>query len=257
MTVIPGHPVEEMLKRRGFEIQIKNPTQYLFFPPSVSGETEDALYRMLRRYSFRIFMRDVIKKKESFSVTDLTRYTGEEVAAEYIEFLLGLRLVKENGPGLYSLKAKEVFSFGDTLEWLAAKIFERELSSPALWGLRLKGAEAGGDYDCVASVEGRLVYVEAKSSPPKNVEEAEVAAFLKRAEALKPSAAIFLEDTMLRMKDKIVPIFESLAAGKDVKRVESETFSIEDKVFITNSGRDIGANIALCVRRVLERDGFW
>ncbi len=257
MTAIPCHPVEEMLKRRGFEIQIKNPTQYLFFPPSVSGEAEDALYLMLRRYSFRIFMRDVIKNKESFSLPDLTRYTGMALANEYIESLLGLRLIEENGPGLYRLKAKEVFSFGDTLEWLVAKIFERELSSHALWGLCLKGAEAGGDYDCVASVEGRLVYVEAKSSPPKNVEEAEVAAFLKRAEALKPYGAIFLEDTMLRMKDKIVPIFESLVEGRDVKRVESETFSVEDKVFITNSGRDIAANIALCVRRLLERDGFW
>lgn len=256
MAVIPIHPVEEMLKRRGFEVQLKNPRDYLFFPDAPE-EAEDLLYGMLRRYSFRICIRDIIRKKESFSLADLTRYTYEEVAAGYIDFLLGLNLIEPKGSGSYRLRAKKIFSFGDTLEWLVAKIFEKELASPALWGLRLKGAEAGGDYDCIASVEGRLVYVEAKSSPPKNIEEAEVAAFLKRAEALKPFGAIFLEDTMLRMKDKIVPFFESLAGKREVKRVESETFSIEDKVFITNSGRDIAANIGLCVRRLLEPDGFW
>lgn len=256
MTALSSHPVEEMLKRRGFEVQLKNPREYLFFPEA-SGEAEDLLYGMLRKYSFRIFVRDIIKRKGSFALADLTRYTGEEAAAGYAEFLLGLKLIEPKGSGLYRLKAEAVFSFGDTLEWLVAKIFEREFASPALWGLRLKGVEAGGDYDCIASVEGRLIYVEAKSSPPKNVEEAEVAAFLRRAEALKPSAAIFLEDTMLRMKDKIVPMFEALVGDREVKRVESETFSIGDKVFITNSGRDMAANMGLCLRHVLSPEGAW
>lgn len=256
MTALSGHPVEDMLKRRGFEVQLRNPREYLFFPDATE-EVEDLLYGMLRRYSFRIFIRDVIKKKESFSAGDLTRYTGQELAGEYLGFLMGLKLIEENGPSSYRLKAREIFSFGDTLEWLVARIFEREFASPALWGLRLKGAEAGGDYDCIASVEGRLVYVETKSSPPKNIEEAEVSAFLKRAEALKPYGAIFLEDTMLRMKDKIVPFFEGLVEGREVKRVESETFSIDDKVFITNSGRDIAANLGLCVRHMLSPEGFW
>ncbi len=245
-----------MLKRRGFEVILSNPTEYLFFPPDLDSVFEDELYEMLKKYSFRIFIRDVIKNRKAFGAGDLLKYSTRQWVETYIDFLLKRGVIAESSPGRYRLKSEAVFSFGDTLEWFVANVFEREFSSPALWGVRLKGVSSGGDYDVIASVEGGLVYVEVKSSPPKNVEEAEVAAFIKRAEALSPSIAIFLEDTRLRMKDKIVPFFESLLKGKEVKGLQGETFSIDDKVFIINSRPDMVSNLGYCVRRRLHKR-FW
>ncbi|MBI5642253.1 MAG: hypothetical protein HY954_02135 [Deltaproteobacteria bacterium] len=246
-----------MLKRRGFPVLGANPTEYLFFPPDLDKPFEDELYEMLKKYSFRIFIRDVIKKRHSFEAGDLLKYSTKEWVGRYIDFLHKRGVITSEGGESYSLKAEAVFSFGDTLEWFIANVFEREFSSPALWGVRLGGTSSGGDYDVIASIEGRLAYVEVKSSPPKNVEEAEVLAFLKRTEELSPSTAIFIEDTRLRMGDKIVPFFESLLPGREVERVAAETFTIEDKVFIINSMPDIISNIGLCIKRSLKTGPFW
>ncbi len=250
-----------MLKRRGFRVLSYDPTGNLFFPHTKldDGVFGDAVYEMLKKYSFRIFIRDVIKKRKGFAARDLLKYSTLEWVERYIAFLLERGVIDETGEGQYKLRSGTVSSFGDTLEWFVASVFEREFVSPALWGVRLGDTDAGGDYDVIADVEGALVYAEVKSSPPKNIEELEVAAFLKRAETLKPAIAVFLEDTRLRMADKIVPFFENAvrARGLTVKRLRDETFSIEDKVFITNSFPDIVANIGLCVERHLAARGFW
>ena len=65
----------------------------------------------------------------------------------------------------------------------------------------------GGDYDVLGRLDGALVYLEVKSSPPKQVYDSEVRAFLDRVEDLAPDLAVFLMDTELRMKDKLVPMF--------------------------------------------------
>ncbi len=252
-------PVTMMLRRRGFRVLLANPTQYLIFPPEYDSTFEEELYELLKKYSFRIFIRDVIKKRRSLGVEDLLKYSTREWVEKYLEFLLKKGVVERMEGERFRLMAESVFSFGDTLEWFVARIFEKEFGSPSLWGVRLEGAEAGGDYDVVADMEGRLVYVEVKSSPPKNVEEVEVVSFIKRVEALVPSMAVFLEDTKLRMKDKIVPFFESVAdkKGLRVERLRDEIFSIKDKVYITNSSPDIIGNLAFCIQHHLTAGGFW
>lgn len=257
--LIGNDPISAMLKRRGFPVLLKNPTEYLFFPPDLDKPFEDELYQMLKKYSFRIFIRDVIKNRKSFSAEDLLKYTTREWVEKYTAFLLERGVIDAIGEGLYKLRSEAVFSFGDTLEWFVANAFEREFSSPSIWGVRLGNVPVGGDYDVIADVEGGLVYVELKSSPPKNVEAVDIEAFLKRVAALKPSLAIFLEDTTLRMKDKIVPLFEAALEGRGlpVRRVQNETFSIGDKVFITNSDPDIIGNIGLCLKLHLSHEEFW
>lgn len=251
--------VDAMLKRRGFELISANPKEKLVFPPDWDEAFEGELYKMLKKYSFRIFIRDVIKLRKSFGVDDLLKYSTKEWVERYVEFLLKRGIVEKTGGERYRLKTEAVFSFGETLEWFVAKVFEREFQSPALWGVRLGGGKVGGDYDVVATMEGRLVYVEVKSSPPVNVEEPEIWSFIERAGELVPSMAIFLEDTKLRMKDKIVPFFEDRIKGKggEVKRLRDEIFGIENRVYITNSKPDIVNNLAFCIQHHLTSNGFW
>jgi hypothetical protein len=90
--------------------------------------------------------------------------------------------------------------------------------------------------------------MEIKSSPPKQVYAKEVAAYLDRVSDLNPKISIFFMDTELRMKDKIVPMFEDELLLKypnppEVRRMEKELFSIENKIFIMNAAGSIRGNI--------------
>jgi hypothetical protein len=81
--------------------------------------------------------------------------------------------------------------------------FRREFSRPAPWGRRCKGTRFGGDFDVLSAMEGRLVYMEVKSSPPQNIEGDEVhEILLSRAAGAFPG--FFFVDTEPRLRDKIV-----------------------------------------------------
>ena len=169
------------------------------------------------------------------------------------------------GEGYFQLNNTRVRSFGDTFEWFIAQVFQRELSLPAFWGISLKESKSGGDYDVVTFLEGSFVYGETKSSPPKHVELAEISAFLRRIDALKPQMAIFIEDTMLRMKDKIVVMFEEgleKMYGEKTKKLfpvqnlKRELYHIKDHLYIINSRPNLISNLLLCVSHFLKSGGL-
>ena len=54
-------PVEKMLKMRGINVFRKNPTDRLFFPPDLSPFYKNRFYEMMKKYSFRLVLRDMIK----------------------------------------------------------------------------------------------------------------------------------------------------------------------------------------------------
>jgi Holliday junction resolvase-like predicted endonuclease len=177
----------------------------------------------------------------------VTRYATAEVTRQYIEYLVSVRLITRKGAG-YAVARKRVRSFGETLEWYVAEILKREFSAEAVWGVKFKGRKTGGDYDVIAKLDCVLCYVEVKSSPPKQIYDSEIAAFLDRVADLSPEVAIFLMDTELRMKDKIVPMFESELArrkkeGVPVVRVEKELFHIGGRIYIINAKDGIAGNM--------------
>jgi hypothetical protein len=65
-------PVEKMLKMRGIKVFRKNPTDHLFFPPDFSPFYKIRLYEMMKKYSFRLVLRDMIKYQDGFRIQDLT-----------------------------------------------------------------------------------------------------------------------------------------------------------------------------------------
>jgi len=56
-------PLDILLKRRGFRAFSQNPRDDLLLP---AEEFLDDYYRLLHRYSFRLFIRDVIKHRGFF-----------------------------------------------------------------------------------------------------------------------------------------------------------------------------------------------
>jgi hypothetical protein len=247
-------PLAMILKRRGFRVYKKEPPDDLLLPDE---PFRDEFYTGLHKYSFRLFLRDIIKHQDRFTLEEVTRYSTTRITRSYLQYLLDIKMVTE-GPAGCTLTRRPVTSFGPTLEWYVAELLKREFGAEALWGVKFRRPKVGGDYDVLAKLDGSLLYVEVKSSPPKQVTDSEVTAFLDRVEDLSPELSVFLMDTELRMKDKLVPMFEQ-ALGKrsdahlPVLRLEREIFHVQDRIFIMNAKESIAGNIERVVNRYFRK----
>lgn len=254
-----GHPVETLLWQRGLPVIAEGDRSRTLLPANVSPAEEHRFYQLLRRYSFRLFLRDLIQLPEGANLNGLTRYCSVKTVRSYLRGLANLGIVTFSGGQSYRLIPQHITSFGPTLEWYVSKIFQQEFLAPALFNVRLDRTRFGGDYDLIAIVSGYLVYVEIKSSPPRGVEVQAVSAFLNRLEDLKPHMAIFLVDTELRMKDKIVPLFaEALEASPyhpqaTPARLVNEIFHLQHTIYLVNSRNGIYTNLRTCFRDFLHR----
>ncbi len=261
-SILSDHQcIEAMLRRRGFSVVKSTPTEHLVLPPDCPKATQDELYRLMKKYSFRIFLRDLIVYSHTSNLELLTRYCSERTVQEYLGILLRHNIL-HSSPSCYTFTASATPLFGDNLEWFVANVMKREFASPASWGIRLKNSKAGGDYDVIASVEGHFGYIEVKSSPPKHIDIAEVRAFFDRVQNLRPDFAIFLEDTHLRMKDKLAVMFEeetqrrygtSAHQNYPVQRLHNEIFTINNLIFIANTKPGIVSNIRTCLKHFFAK----
>jgi hypothetical protein len=253
------HPVEALLGQRGLPILAHGDVSRTLIPPHASPGAREHFYQLMRRYSFRLFLRDLIQFPEGTDITALTRYCSMRTVRSYLKDLAELGIVAFGRDRTYRLISKQISSFGSTLEWYVSEILQREFMAPALFNVRLQNTRYGGDYDVIALVSGHLVYVEVKSSPPRGVELPAVSAFLNRLGDLQPRLAVFLVDTELRMKDKIVELFaEALAADREpaeffeVERLIDEIFHIRHAVYLVNSRKGIYSNLRTCFRDFLR-----
>jgi hypothetical protein len=237
-------PLEVLLRRRGFRIYRKEPSDDLLLPEE---EFRDGFYEMLKKYSFRLFLREVIKHQNFFRLENVTRYATAEVTKDYVEYMRKISLVEKLSDG-FRLSLGPIKSFGETLEWFISEIFKVEFAAEAIWGIRFKRPRVGGDYDLIAKVDGAILYMEIKSSPPKQIYQKEIVAFVDRVSDLSPEISIFFVDTELRMKDKIVPMFEEDLKTRHTNspkiiRIEKELFQIADRTFIINAKDSVVMNI--------------
>jgi hypothetical protein len=213
----------------------------------------------MQRYSFRLVLRDVIRigAAGQFTAVQLTRHASLDAVHRHLEQLASLGLVAQNKE-TYSLEMK-ARSLGPTMEWFVAESLRRELDFTVGLGVPLRGASTGGDLDVLAQAEGRLIYLEVKSGPPKHQQLSHIAAFLDRVEALAPDGAIFFEDTELRMKDKIVVLFEEVlqkrGSPRRPERLQRELFTVGPGLYIANAHPDVTSNLASCVAHLLRSSG--
>jgi len=255
--------VEKMLKMRGIEIFRKNPTDRLFFPPDLSFSCKTRFYEMMKKYSFRLVLRDMIKHQDRFQTQDLTHYCSTKVVGGYCDLLCEIGAIIKSGRGGYRTRLSPIYSFGPTLEWFIAEMFKREFASPAIYGVHVKETPAGGDFDVITSWNRRLVYVEVKSSPPRGIELSEISTFFSRMEDLLPEVAFLFNDTQLRMKDKLVVMFEDELKRRHgrrskalypVERLVEELFHVRHRLFIVNSKKDISGNFRICLQDFLRHE---
>ena len=246
-----------MFRRRGLDLFRQNPTQHLFFPPAFPPEEKQKFYELFKKYSFRLFLREILIRRGKFRVSEVVRFSTPETGKKYLQLLMEMGVAEPAGGTLYRLSQDPPASLGPTLEWFMAEVLRREFACPAFYGLRCRGGRHGGDYDVVALMEGWLLYMEVKSSPPKNIEEVEIQSFLDRLKDSLPHLALFFVDTELRLKDKIVPFFEaglSALGLRDngnpppIQKIGDEIFFAPPRIYILGSKRSIVKNIGICFR---------
>ncbi|MEW6535128.1 MAG: hypothetical protein AB1454_05855 [Candidatus Auribacterota bacterium] len=227
---------------------------------SADSSMVDTLYDCMKRYAFRLLLRDVIRFRQRFTPDMLTRFADRSAVDDYLPVLVALGIISRVAENEYALQKSHIESFGDTLEWFVAQIFEREFRSPAGWGIKLHNSGVGGDYDVLSSVENRLVYVEVKSSPPKHIDVQSVCELIRRINALAPHMAVLLVDTALRMGDKIVPLCEQAfrSFGQDgcVECLESELFHWKHCFYIVNAKPHLDGNLQKVIGDCLRHGGM-
>lgn len=240
-----GQEVLDLLRQRGLEVSARPAPGFLYLPPTPAPDAVRAFYGLMKHYSFRLFLRDVIRFQADLSEAALTHFVDGKTAHEYTAALERLGMLERSKDRL-ALPCGPVENFGATLEWFVARVLALEFAIPAVFGLRLVGTGTGGDYDVVGAMSGQLVYVETKSAPPKHIDDREVEVFLERLRSLKPDLAVFLVDTNLRMLDRVVAMFAR--AGVPCERVEAEIFHAGHRVFLTNSKHELVSNLRTCLR---------
>jgi hypothetical protein len=243
-----------MLLRRGFRPRPWPPD--LPFPPGFDEAHRARLESLLDHYAFRLFLRGAIHDAAGFRPSEATRYVEGKAARAMAEELLALGLVERVGRSRYRL-LHPPRSFGGTLEWYLARVLAVRLGFDVATALRFGVPGVGGDLDVVAAAEGRLLYVEAKSSPPRQIAEGEVRAFFDRLEALRPDLALFVVDTALRLGDKVLPMLVAEAArrtgrGAAPRRVVREVWALTPRLFAVGAKGHLSANLAAAIAEGLR-----
>ncbi len=244
-----------MLARRGLRPALARPD--LPFPPDLGGDTADRLAERLGHYAFRLFFRGAIQRAGGFAPEEATHYVRPAAARAFAHALVSLGLAAPAGRDRFRL-VYPVDSFGGTLEWYVGRELRRWLGFDVATGVKFHARGVGGDLDVVAAAEGKLVYLELKSSPPKHLSDSEVRAFFDRVALLAPDLTLFVVDTALRLADKVVPMLaDELArrSGRRVapRRVEHELWALDARLYAVNSKPDLMINIGRAIADGLTR----
>ncbi len=243
-----------MLVRRGLAPRRSHPD--LPFDPSLPEATLDAISARLGHYAFRLFLRGAILAPAGFRPGEASRYLDAEAERAMAEACVDLGLAERRAGGRYRLLVR-ARSFGGTLEWWVARELSARLGLEVSTGVRTGARGVGGDLDVVASAEGRLIYLELKSGPPKHLTDQEVGAFLLRLRAVRPDVALFAVDTALRLSDKVLPMFEAALARPESsppapRRLIRETWALTPHLYLVSAKESLIDNLCRAVAEGLR-----
>ncbi len=245
-ALLPCGEAMAMLARRG--LRPSKARLDVPFRENLEEETAERLTELLGHYPFRLFLRGAILHPEGFAPEEATQYLKRAQSRAYAESLVKLGLAERTSRGRYRLLCIAK-SFGGTLEWYVARESGRRFAFDVAAGVRFHARGVGGDLDVVAATEGKLAYLELKSSPPKNLEVRDVVAFFDRVYMLRPDVTLFVVDTALRLSDKVLPMLVAELenrrgrTGVVPRRIERELWALTPHLYAVNGKVDLMANI--------------
>ena len=254
-AVVPSSEALAMLVRRGLRPRLGRPD--VPFDPDLPEPRAERLSTLLGHYAFRLFLRGAILRGDGFDPAETTPYVSSARAEEFADALAGLGIAERVAPGRYRL-TKGAANFGGTLEWYVGREMRRTLGFDVATGVKFHARGVGGDLDVVAAAEGKLVYLELKSAPPKHLSAGEVDSFLERLDLLRPDLALFVVDTALRLSDRVVAMLVEGIARRtgtrtpEPRRIERELWALSPHLYVVNSRPDLMGNLARTIKEGLR-----
>ncbi len=127
-----------------------------------------------------------------------------------------------------------------TVELLIAYLCVNDLQAlSASFGVKIKNAPDGGDFDCIANFQNSLFHFEIKSGDIKNLNERNLQSFLNRHIFLAPDASVLFLDYQSGNKgelDKLILKFKDLKVGAIKKVTQINKIQDGSKKFYTLDG---------------------
>jgi hypothetical protein len=218
------------------------------FPEDLEEDKATSLSQLLDHYAFRLFLRGAILHPEGFAPEEATKYLKPAQAKAYADSVVELGLAERTSERCYRLLGS-ARNFGGTLEWYVARELGRKFGFDVAAGVKFHTQGVGGDLDVVATAEGKLAYLELKSSPPKQLAVGDVVAFFDRVSVLRPDVTLFVVDTALRLSDKVLPMLvaelEHRRGGITVtpRCIVRELWALTPHLYAVNAKVDLMANM--------------
>lgn len=242
--LLPAGEAMAMLARRGFRPELGRPD--LPFVRDLDGDAAERLGELLGHYSFRLFLRGALQRRGDFAAGEASRYLSAVQEKALADALVDLAILVRTPRDRYRFVLRAM-SFGPTLEWYVARELRRRLGCDVATGVKFRAPALGGDLDVVAAMEGKLVYLELKSSPPKHLTPGEVAAFFARVRRLRPDVAIFAMDTALRLSDRVLPLLASSLGSAVPRRIERDLWELAPHLYAVSAKSDLVTNVCTVI----------
>lgn len=147
----------------------------------------------------------------------MTKFVDKAFRTQIRDMIFG---VTNELPGIeftYEASMRNQQLYSNTVELLMAYLCVRELQAlSASFGVRIKNAPHGGDFDCIANFQNSLLHFEIKSGNVKNINEETLQCFLDRHSFLAPDASVLFLDYQGQGKssfDNLILRFKNLKIG--------------------------------------------
>lgn len=248
-TLYPEEKLADILLAHG---QFK----YLeYFPGS---HLSDHYMQYFGKSSFRKMVRLLLQNGRTFVDIENLRNASGNSTEEYLQFLERL-LVLERQDSSVRLD-REIENLGPSLEHYVAELCRRELRGSAGWGVLLENLpRSGGDYDVLTWLDPSLMYVECKTSRPRNIADNELREFLQRSVELAPDLAVLLIDTDEPVDTLVEDRINSILSEEvDVRAIANRPLGPHpdypgiffgfSRVYVTNSKKTILRQIQKCLQ---------
>jgi hypothetical protein len=255
--------------RTGNFIEMFNVKDFLLsrgFEDITEGEIEETLLNPNANTIFDLKLMKTAKPRWDF----IKLFNQKEIRQQVKKMIYGGILPKSEALEKYFFKSSKINEqrFTRTLELLLAYLCVEELKAlSASFGVKIKNAPNGGDFDCIANFKNELIYFEAKSGNVQNIKIATIQNFLDRHNFLAPYASIlFLDYEGGNNKlDNLISQFKGQNIGKrkieEIRKVSEETkkfYVIESDIIIVDIHNDgnILSNLRLAMQYIHRYNAF-
>jgi hypothetical protein len=161
------------------------------------------------------------------------------------------------------------YRFSKTFELLLAYLSIKELKAlSASFGVKIKNAPSGGDYDCIANFRNELIHFEAKSGSIRNIQASTIQNFLDRHYFLAPQASILffdfeggehkLDELIVQFKNKVIGS-RGIEFIRKVVQGSRKFYIIESNILIVDIHNDgnILSNLRVAMQYIHRYNAFY